>query len=171
MANRPTQAARPTGCNNRLACGNAGAQPRFEQPLDERLSEHRSEIGSSGGNHFRVHDGDGQGGHGDHETDQRAGQRHIEKRSAVNDRRADADERAQRADQRGSGHKERIRRANVVVAAGEEMAELVRQQNAEQRAGERNARQEQPRLAKRPEISGIKFVERGSAPGRVGAAN
>ena len=59
-----------------------------------------------------------------------------------------------RADQRGRRHKERVRRANVIVAAGKKVAEFVRQQNAEQRASERNARQEQTRLAKRPEISG-----------------
>ena len=65
-----------------------------------------------------------------------------------------------RADQCRRGHEERIRRANVVVAASEEVAEFVRQQNAEQRASERNARKEQTRLAKWPEVAGIELVQR-----------
>ena len=59
--------------------------------------------------------------------DQRASQRHIEQSAPINDWRTDANERAKRADECRRRHKKRVRRANVVVAASEEVPEFVRQ--------------------------------------------
>src|ERR1700722_14932 len=60
----------PYRMQQQIRMRNAVPQPCFQQPLDERASERRSQNGSSGGNHFGVQDGDGQGGHGNDEADQ-----------------------------------------------------------------------------------------------------
>ena len=45
------------------------------------------------------------------------------------------------------------------MAASKKMAEFVGQENAEKRRGKRNAREEEPRFDKRPEIIGKKTIE------------
>ncbi len=86
-----------------------------------------------------MKDAEDERGDRDDKADERAGGADVEERAGGANGRTDEDERAQGADECGEGDEERIAGANVVVAAGEEVAEFVGEKNGEEREGEGEA--------------------------------
>lgn len=78
-----------------------------------------------------------QRGNSKNEAYERARSADVEERTIGADRRANEDESAEGADQRRKGNEERITRANVMMAASEEVTQFMSEQNEEQREGER----------------------------------
>ena len=76
-----------------------------------------------------------------------SGGANVKERASVANRGTDEDEGAERADQRGERNEERIAGMNVVVAAGEKMAEFVGEQDGQERQGEGESGGEGERLA------------------------
>ena len=140
---------------------NARPQQGFEDALDQRAAEYDKRFLIAGKDKFRLGDGQGQRRHRDEETDQRAGDGHIEQSATIDDRRANSDESAEGADERGRGNEIWIRGVDAVVAAGEVVAEFVGEQDAHERRGEGNAQEKQARFEKRLEIGDGEIVERG----------
>ena len=68
---------------------------------------------------------------GKNKTYQGAGSADVEKCASGSNRRANQNECAERAHERGEGNEKRITRSNVMMAAGEEMAEFVGEENSE----------------------------------------
>ena len=78
-----------------------------------------------------------------HKPGQRTGDPDVEQHALAVDRRANANERAQRAGQRrGRGQKERQRGIHPVIHAGQIVAQFVGHQNGEQRERKRQPGQE-----------------------------
>src|SRR5579859_2991762 len=75
---------------------------------------------------------------------------------------------AQSTDQSRRRNEVRIRRTDVVVAAGEKMAEFMGEQDAHERHRKRDARNKQSRLEERPEIIGKEAVDSRRLIGSVG---
>ena len=86
-----------------------------------------------------MHDAVEKRGHGDEEADQWAGGSDVEEGARGANGRADEDEGAERADECRKGNEERIACANVMMTAGEEMAEFMGEQNGQQSEGEGQA--------------------------------
>jgi hypothetical protein len=107
---------------------------RREEMEDERRAEDDLVVGrdSEAGDKLGVDDAVNERGNGDHEADEGSGRADVEERARGADGRTDEDERAERADQRGEGNEEGIAGVNVVVTAGEEMAEFVSEQNGQE---------------------------------------
>ena len=89
------------------------------------------------GNKFRVQDAEDERRDGNDETDQGAGSADVKERAGGANRRANQNEGAEGADQCGKRDEKGIAGVDVMVAASEEMAEFVGQQDQEQRQGER----------------------------------
>src|SRR4029077_18300245 len=88
---------------------------------------------------------------GDEKSDHRSGEAHIEQGAARGDWRADADERAERAEQSWGGDEVGITDVDVVEPASKIMTEFMREQDAEQRKRKRDAQQQQARMRERVE--------------------
>ena len=125
-----------------------GIEERCESVEDERRAEDGADviwIGESGDD-FGVKDAEDERGHGDDEADERAGGADVKECPARADRRANHDEGAERADERWERDEERIGGMNVVVAAGEVVAELVDEQDGKQRQREGQAADQRERM-------------------------
>ena len=81
----------------------------------------------------------GQCGHRQNKTYERAGRTHVKERAGGANRGTDQDESAKSSHQRRKGNEERIACSDVMMTAGKEMAELVGEQNGEQRESEGQA--------------------------------
>ena len=103
-----------------------------------------------------------EGWDGEDEADEWARSAHIEKRAVGANGGANQDESAERADERRKRKKVRIAGANVVMAAGEEVAEFVGKKNSEQREGEGEAGEESGRMLVEKFVGVNKLVERGT---------
>ena len=108
-----------------------------------------------------MQDAENQRGDGDDETDQRADGADVKQCASGADGRAHQNESAERADQRGKGNEERIAGVNVVMAAGEKMAEFMSQQNSEQREGEGQAGEQRGGMLVEERVGVEEFGERG----------
>ncbi len=75
-------------------------------------------------------------------------------------RRANQDKCAKSAGEVGEGNKKRIAGAKVMVAASEEMPQLVSEQNPKQRGGKRKSRQQAGRIFVEEREGPEKFVKR-----------
>lgn len=91
------------------------------------------------GNEFGMEDAVEESGNGEDETDERAGSADIKQGAVSEDGGADQDESAERAVQIGERNEKGIGSANMVVAAGEKMAEFVGEENKEKSKCEREA--------------------------------
>src|SRR6266568_2090835 len=91
------------------------------------------------GNDLGVENAVDQRGNRENKAYKRAGSAHIEESPGGADRRANQNEGPKRADERGERNEVWVTGANVMMAAGEEMAELVGQQDGEQGDGEGEA--------------------------------
>ena len=109
-----------------------------------------------------------QSGNGEDKADERAGSAYVKKRTRGANRRAHEDERAESADERGEGNEERVACMNVMVAAGEEMAEFVGEKNGQQSDGKGKASQEGGGIFVEESKSAEEFVEGGGLVVGVG---
>jgi hypothetical protein len=137
--------ADPGGAADRMKQERAGSDAGMEHGVDQAQQELRAkdevdvlQVGEAG-NNFCVQDAVDQGGNGENEADQGAGSADVEECAGGADGGADQNECAEGADEGWEGKEERIAGANVMVAAGEEMAEFVGEQDGEQREGEGEA--------------------------------
>ena len=135
VANRPTHAARPTGCSStsvacafgwRIAVINFKAQRHAEN--DVRASDPAPNDGMTC-ERVALHK---PARNGEQKSDQRAGSANVKQCAGRANRRTEQDERTKRPDQSGSGNKKRIGGLDMMMATGEIMAKLVSQQNRQQ---------------------------------------
>src|SRR5260370_38181106 len=89
------------------------------------VSEARNKLG--------MQDAIDKSGNSEDETDERAGSADIKQGAIRADGRADQDEGAERAGQVGEGNEKRGGRANMMIAAGKEIAEVVGEEDGEKR--------------------------------------
>src|SRR5260370_36157945 len=95
-----------------------------------------------GRNGLRVEQAVGERGDGQNKSHQRTGSAYVKERPSGANRRTNQNECAERADERRKGNKKRVAGADVMMAAGEKMAEFMREQNGEQGESKRKARRE-----------------------------
>src|SRR5260370_18178213 len=95
-----------------------------------------------GRNGLRVEQAVGERGDGQNKSRQGTGRDYVKERPSGANRRTNQNECAERADERRKGNKKRVAGADVMMAAGEKMAEFMREQNGEQGEGKRKARRE-----------------------------
>ena len=93
-------------------------------------------------NNFGVEHAVRERGNRQNETQKRARSTHVKERPSGAYRRTNQNECAKCAHERRKGNKERIAGADVMMAAGEKMAEFMCEQNDEQGEGKRKARRE-----------------------------
>lgn len=124
-----------------------------ESVEDERGAEDGTGVIWVGeiGNDLCVDDAEEQGGNGDDETEERAGCTDVEEGALRANSGANHDEGAEGSDQRWERNEKGIGGVNVVVAAGEVVAEFVYEQNTEKSKSEGQAADERERM----------FVEQG----------
>jgi len=108
----------------------------------------------------RVEDAVYQRGRCKEEAYNGAGGADIEQGAGRSNRRTDQDKRSESADERGKRNEKRVARANMVMAAGEEVAELVREKDREQRQGKGKARGEACRILVEKRERPKEFVKR-----------
>ena len=111
---------------------------------------------------FRMKDSVEKSRDGKDEAHERARSANIKEGPVGANGGADQDESAERTNERRKGKEVRIARANVMMAAGEEVAEFVRKKNGKQRKGEGEARKEPGRMLIEKFVGAHKLVERGS---------
>jgi len=91
------------------------------------------------GNELGMEDAVEEGGNGEDEAGKRAGSADIKQGTFGEDGGANQDEGAEGAVQVGKGNEKRIGGANMVITAGEEMAEFMGEENEEKSKCEREA--------------------------------
>lgn len=139
----------------------AGMQEKIEKTQQERSAKHELSarwIGESG-NELGVEHTIEECRDSEKEAYERARSADIEQRPMGADRRADEDEGTESANQRGEGNKKWIAGTNVMIAAGEEMAEFMRKKNAQQGKGERQAGDERCGMFVKEGEGAEQFVE------------
>ncbi len=99
---------------------------------------------------------------GKDEAHKRARSANIKEGAVGADGGADQNESAERANERWKRKEVRIAGANVMMAAGEEVAEFVGKKNGEQREGEGETHEEPGRMLVEKFVGVDKLVERGS---------
>src|SRR5579862_991021 len=111
---------------------------RGESAEDEGRAEDGADVIWIGkaGHDFGVKDAEDECGDGDDEADERSGGADVEECASRADRGANHDEGAEGTDQRWEGNEIGIRRMDVMVSAGEVVAEFVNEQDAEKRQSE-----------------------------------
>ena len=142
----PTREAhRPEGQSHAFG-GGAEKQPR--QPLQEEgIAQQHAPVGVGVGNVVRAIEAEDQHRQGHDEAGQGSRDAHVEQRATMGERALDPDERAQRSDQAGERNEEGERRLDAVVEAGEVVAELVGEHDAQHPDDEPGAAHEQDRDA------------------------
>lgn len=113
------------------------------------------------GHKFRVKDSIEESGNREDETDEWAGCADVEECTVGAKRRTNQDESAERSDERREGKKVRIAGANVMMTAGEEVAEFVGKKNGEEREGEGETGEESGRVPVEKFVGANEFVDRG----------
>jgi hypothetical protein len=166
--------ADPSGATDGMKQESAGGDTRMEQGGDQSQQEGRAKgkvdalhVGEAG-NNFCVPYAVGQGWDGENESYERAGGADVEECARSADWGTNEDERAKCADEGRKGNEERIAGANVMMAAGEEMAEFVGQENGEQCEGEGEAGGEARGMLVEEFEGAHKFVEGDGLVLRVG---
>ena len=100
-------------------------------------------VGMSGvddaGNDFGMQDAEKKRRNGKDKTDERAGSAHVEERACRANGGTDHDESAEGSDERRKGNEERVAGMNMMMAASEKMAELVREKNRQEGSREGHA--------------------------------
>jgi hypothetical protein len=102
-----------------------------------------------------------EGWDGEDEAHKRARSANIKEGAVGADGGANQNESAERANERWKGKEVRITGANVMMAAGEEVAELVGKKNGEQREGEGEAGKEPGGMLVKKFVRVDELVERG----------
>ena len=152
------------GRKEKRAGVHAGVQDGVEKSLQQRHAE--SDVGvieiREARHKFRMNDSIEKSRDGEDETDERARSANIKEGAVGANGGADQNESAERANERRKGKEVRIAGANVMMAAGKEVAEFVGKKNGEQREGEGEAREESGRMLVEKFVRVDKLVERGS---------
>jgi hypothetical protein len=100
-------------------------------------------------------------GNGKNKTGKRAGGADVKESARGANLRTDEDEGAEGADEVGEGNEKRVGGADVMVAAGEEMAEFVGEKNGQESGGEGEAGEKSGRIFVEESEGTEEFVERG----------
>ena len=139
-------------------------KPGRESTKQQRNAENKVDIGainvSEAGNDFGMENTEGERRNGKHKTYERAGSADVKEGAGSSNRRANQNECAKRADERGKGNKKGIGGANMVMAAGEKMSQLMCEKNGEQGKSKRNASREACRMFVEERESVDEFVIR-----------
>jgi len=140
----------------------AGMKDCCKETQDERNAE--DDVGVSGvrksRDNFGVKNSIQECGNSENEADERARRADIEQGARGPDWGADEDERSKSANKCGSGNEKRITGANMVMAASEKMAQLMRQEDRHECQGEREAAQEASRMAIEEREGANKLIDR-----------
>jgi hypothetical protein len=142
---RGGEQADPGGAANwmkeKIAGANSGMKDRGKEVKDERRTQHDAGMRgiSETGDEFRVQHAENQRRDSDDETHQRAGSTDVEQSASGANGRADENESSQGADQSGEGNKKRITRMDVVMAASEEVSQLMSEQDGQKSESKRQA--------------------------------
>jgi len=136
------------GMKKDVANRSVWVEERGESAEDQRSAEDGARVRGIGeaGYDFCVKHAEDERGDGDDEADDRAGCADVEEGAARPDRRANHDESAEGADQRRERDEERVGGMNVVMTAGEVVAEFVDEQDGQQSDGEGEASDERERM-------------------------
>ena len=139
-------------------------KPDCEGTKQQRNAENKVDVGainvSEAGDDFGMENTEGERRNGKHKTYERAGSADVKEGADSSNRRANQNERSERADERGKWNEKRIGGADVVMAAGEKMSQLMREQNGEQGESKRNAGREACRMFVEERESVDEFVIR-----------
>ncbi len=119
-------------------------------------------------NNFGVEHAVRECGNRQNETHKRAGSTHVKERPRGANRRTNQNECAKCAHERRKGNKERIAGADVMMAAGEEVAELMGEKNGEQGERERQSGSEGSRMFIKKSEGVEELVERNGLIPHVG---
>jgi hypothetical protein len=132
-----------------------------ESVKDERRAEDSADVRGIGEarDNFCVKDAEDQSGDGDDEADKWAGGAHVEKSAARANRRTNHDKGAEGADEGWKRNEERVGGMDVMVAAGEVVAEFVDEQDGEKRESEGQAADECYGMFVKERQRVYKFVE------------
>jgi hypothetical protein len=139
-------------------------KPSRENTKQQRNAENKIDFGAidvgEAGNDFGMENTEGKRWNRKHKTYERAGSADVEESAGSSNRRANQNERAKRADERGKWNEEGISGADVMMAAGKKVAQLMREKNGEQGKGKRNACGEARRVLVEKREGVDKFVIR-----------
>lgn len=149
---RSGKKADPGGATDGMEEKHVGVGAGMNQTSEETKQDWSAEdyLGVRGiddaGNDFGVQEAEEQSGNGEKKADERAGGADIEEGASGADGRTDHDESTEGADEGREGNEERIAGMDVMVAAGEEVAEFVGEENGQERGGERHAGEKTKRI-------------------------
>lgn len=163
---RSGEKADPGGAANGMEEKNAGGRAvvknRSEETQQKRSAE--DDIGVRGiddaGGDLGVKEPKNERGNGKDETNQRTGSANVEKRARGADGRTNQDERTEGANDRREGNEKRVAGMNVMMAASEEMAELVSEKNDQESGSERQTSDEAGRILVKESEGAKEIVER-----------
>jgi len=121
----------------------AGMEESVEKAEKQRNAEDDGVLGRieirDCGNEIGMKYAIQKGRNGKDKTDERAGSADVEEGAGGANGGAHEDKGAKGADERGEGNEEGVAGVDVMMAAGEEMAEFVREKNGQKGRGERQA--------------------------------
>jgi hypothetical protein len=134
----------PDGMNQKSGGRDAGMEQGREETKQQRHAENEISLRNVGKiwDDFCVENAIGKSGNRQKKTRERTGSADIKESASGADRGPNENESAERADERREGNEKRIGGANMMVAAGKEMAELVSEKNREQSDSEGDSRGE-----------------------------
>jgi len=119
-------------------------QPGSEEAQQKRSAEGQVDVTRivKARNDLRMENAEGERRNRQNESHEGTGSAHVKECTSGTNRRTSQNERAERANERRKGNKKRVGGADVMVAAGKKMAELMDEQNGEKSEGEGQARSE-----------------------------
>src|SRR3989442_5514543 len=135
---QPDPCGAANGMKQQSARGNAGVRQICEKAKQQRRAEDDFRVArvEKPGNDLGVENAVDQRGNRENKAHKRAGRAHVEESPAGSNRRANQNEGPKGTDERGERNEVWVTGADVMMAPGEEMAELVGQQDGEQGEGE-----------------------------------
>ena len=164
VAKRPNHAAQPTGFRQQPSHGHVGMKQRGENLHERRNSQQYVGVRLRVGNDFRHSDRIRNRWNRDDESRHRPGDAHVEESAPRGKRRANANERAESAEEIRRGNEHRIAHIDSVHLARDVMSHFVGEQNSEQREREGNSRQQNAGCAIGCQIivNGLSTLENGA---------
>lgn len=156
----------PRSTTDRIEKENAGRRAGVNDPREKAKKQRHAENNvrvrgvNDAGSDLGMKDAKDESGQGKDEADQGAGSADIEEGARGANRRTNHDESAERADERWERNKKWIARMNVMVAAGEEVAEFMGEKNDEQCGGKRQASEKASGILVKKSEGAKKVIER-----------
>ena len=160
---QPDPCGAADGRQEKRAGINAGMQEGMEKSQQQRHAEGDVSVTEicKTRHEFRMNDSVEKSRNGENEAHERARSANIKEGAVGANGRTDQNESAERANERWKGKEVRVAGANVMMAAGEEVAEFVGKKNGKQREGEGEARKQPGRMLVKKFVGADKLVERG----------